>query len=197
MNNKVDFFYDFSSPYTFIAHKRIKEIKKNKNINFLYKPMLLGGLHKLAGITANAFIGHKNEFMIQDCKMISKKLRINFHFNDKFPINSLYLMRGTLVLEDNILKEYIDTFFESYWQFNTDLSDRNIFEKKLNEIGINVDKFFQDIEKKEVKEKLKLFTNEAFSKKIFGAPTFLYNNKIYWGQDRLDFLERYIKRKNK
>ena len=188
MTKEIHFYYDFSSPYTYIAHKRIKEIKKNKNINFLYKPMLLGGLHKLAGITANAFIGHKNEFMIQDCEMISKKLRINFHFNDKFPINSLYLMRGTLVLEDNILKEYIDTFFESYWQFNLDLSDRNIFEKKLNEIGINVDKFFQDIEKKEVKEKLKLFTNEAFSKKIFGAPTFLYNNKIYWGQDRLDYV---------
>ena len=188
MTKEIHFYYDFSSPYTYIAHKRIKEIKKNKNINFLYKPMLLGGLHKLAGITANAFIGHKNEFMIQDCEMISKKLRINFHFNDKFPINSLYLMRGTLVLEDNILKEYIDTFFESYWQFNTDLSDRNIFEKKLNEIGINVDKFFQDIEKKEVKEKLKLFTNEAFSKKIFGAPTFLYNNKIYWGQDRLNYV---------
>ena len=188
MTKEIHFYYDFSSPYTYIAHKRIKKIEKNKNINFLYKPMLLGGLHKLAGITANAFIGHKNEFMIQDCEMISKKLRINFHFNDKFPINSLYLMRGTLVLEDKILKEYIDTFFESYWQFNLDLSDRNIFEKKLNEIGINVDKFFQDIEKKEVKEKLKLFTNEAFSKKIFGAPTFLYNDKLYWGQDRLDYV---------
>ena len=188
MTKEIHFYYDFSSPYTYIAHKRIKKIEKNKNINFLYKPMLLGGLHKLAGITANAFIGHKNEFMIQDCEMISKKLRINFHFNDKFPINSLYLMRGTLVLEDDILKNYIDTFFDSYWQFNLDLSDRNIFKKKLNEIGINIDKFFQDIEKKEVKEKLKLFTNEAFSKKIFGAPTFLYNNKIYWGQDRLDYV---------
>ena len=188
MIKEIQFYYDFSSPYTYIAHKKIKKLKKYKNINFLYKPMLLGGLHKLAGITANAFIGHKNEFMIQDCEMISKKLGINFHFNEKFPINSLYLMRGTLVLEDNILKKYIDTFFESYWQFNLDLSDRSIFENKLNEIGINVDKFFHDIEKKEVKEKLKLFTDEAFSKKIFGAPTFLYNDKLYWGQDRLDYV---------
>ena len=145
MNNKVDFFYDFSSPYTFIAHKRIKEIKKNTNIDFLYKPMLLGGLHKLAGITANAFIGHKNDFMIQDCIMVSKKLGINFYFNDKFPINSLYLMRGTLVLEENLLEKYIDIFFESYWQLNLDLSDRKIFEKKLNEIGVDINKFFKDI----------------------------------------------------
>ena len=131
MIKEIQFFYDFSSPYTYIAHKKIKKIINNKDINFLYKPMLLGGLHKLAGITANAFIDHKNEFMIQDCEMISKKLGINFHFNEKFPINSLYLMRGTLVLNDNLLEKYIDTFFDAYWQLNLDLSDKNIFEKKI------------------------------------------------------------------
>ena len=188
MNNKVDFFYDFSSPYTFIAHKRIKEIKKNTNIDFLYKPMLLGGLHKLAGITANAFIGHKNDFMIQDCIMVSKKLGINFYFNDKFPINSLYLMRGTLVLEENLLEKYIDIFFESYWQLNLDLSDRKIFEKKLNEIGVDINKFFKDIENQAIKDKLKEITNEAFAKKIFGAPSFIHKDKVYWGQDRLDYV---------
>ena len=188
MNNKVDFFYDFSSPYTFIAHKRIKEIKKNTNIDFLYKPMLLGGLHKLAGITANAFIGHKNDFMIQDCIMVSKKLGINFYFNDKFPINSLYLMRGTLVLEENLLEKYIDIFFESYWQLNLDLSDRKIFEKKLNEIGVDIEKFFKDIENQAIKDKLKEMTNEAFTKKIFGAPSFIHKDKVYWGQDRLDYV---------
>ena len=188
MIKQIQFYYDFSSPYTYIAHKKIKKFKNDNNINFLYKPMLLGGLHKLAGITANAFIGHKNEFMIQDCEMISKKLGINFHFNEKFPINSLYLMRGTLVLKDNLLEKYIDTFFESYWQLNLDLSDRRIFEKKLKEINIDVDKFLLDIEKKETKEKLKLLTDEAFSKKILGAPTFFYDNKIYWGQDRLDYV---------
>ena len=188
MNNQVDFFYDFSSPYTFIAHKKIKEIKKNTNVDFLYKPMLLGGLHKLAGITANAFIGHKNDFMIQDCIMVSKKLGINFYFNDKFPINSLYLMRGTLVLEENLLEKYIDIFFESYWQLNLDLSDRKIFEKKLNEIGVDINKFFKDIENQAIKDKLKEITNEAFTKKIFGAPSFIHKDKVYWGQDRLDYL---------
>ena len=93
-----------------------------------------------------------------------------------------------MVLKDNLLEKYIDTFFESYWQLNLDLSDRSIFEKKLKEINIDVDKFLLDIEKKETKEKLKLLTDEAFSKKIFGAPTFFYNNKIYWGQDRLDYV---------
>ena len=160
MIKEIQFYYDFSSPYTYIAHKKIKKFKNDNNINFLYKPMLLGGLHKLAGITANAFIGHKNEFMIQDCEMISKKLGINFHFNEKFPINSLYLMRGTLVLKDNLLEKYIDTFFDSYWRLNLDLSDRSVFEKRLKEINIDVDKFFQDIEKKEIIVKLNKILNK-------------------------------------
>ena len=83
------------------------------------------------------------------------------------------------------LKNIIDNSLFS-GKFFGDLYKRN--QKKLKEVGIDVDKFFQDIEKKEIKEKLKLLTDEAFSKKIFGAPTFFYNNKIYWGQDRLDYV---------
>ena len=97
-------------------------------------------------------------------------------------------MRGTLVLEENLLEKYIDIFFESYWQLNLDLSDRKIFEEKLNEIGIDINKFFKDIENQAIKDKLKEITNEALTKKIFGAPSFIYKDKVYWGQDRLDYV---------
>ena len=66
MTKSIQFYYDFSSPYTYIAHKKIREIQKKNSIKFIYCPMLLGGLHKLAGITANAFIKNKNEFLITD-----------------------------------------------------------------------------------------------------------------------------------
>ena len=60
MTKSIQFYYDFSSPYTYIAHKKIREIQKKNSIKFIYCPMLLGGLHKLAGITAKAFIIYKN-----------------------------------------------------------------------------------------------------------------------------------------
>ena len=187
MIKEIDFYYDFSSPYTYIAHKKIKKIVNNKNINFIYKPMLLGGLHKLAGITANAFIGHKNEFMIKDCEMISKKLGINFHFNEKFPINSLNLMRGFLVIDDSKKNKFIDLCFDAYWKDNLDISIKENVQKILTDCEINHDLFEKEIKNQKIKDKLKDLTSEAFKLDVFGAPSFLVNNKLFWGQDRLEY----------
>jgi len=187
MTKSIKFYYDFSSPYTYIAHKKIREVQKKNAIKFIYCPMLLGGLHKLAGITANAFIKNKNDFMRQDCEMVSRKLKINFKFNDYFPMSSLNLMRGSLIINKDILNRYIDCFFDAYWKDNINLSDDEIFKNKLGDLQINVDNFLKDIRNKETKEKLIKLTQDAYDKKIFGAPTFICNNKIFWGQDRLDY----------
>ena len=187
MTKSIQFYYDFSSPYTYIAHKKIREVQKKEAIKFIYCPMLLGGLHKLAGITANAFIKNKNEFMRQDCEMVSKKLKIDFKFNDYFPISSLYLMRGSLVISKDLSDKYIDCFFDAYWKDNINLSDDEIFKDKLKDLHIDENTFLNSISKKETKEKLIELTQEAYDKKIFGAPTFICNNKIFWGQDRLDY----------
>ena len=114
MSKSIDFYFDFISPYSFLAHKRIRKIIKAKNIKFTYKPILLGGLHNLIGITAPAFINSKAKFMFRDCKMVSKKLNIKFKFNPLFPINSLNLMRGLLSINSNIKDSYIDFFFNAF-----------------------------------------------------------------------------------
>ena len=93
MIKTIDFYFDFISPYSYIAHQKIKSFKANK-VKFNYKPILLGGLHKLGGITAPAFNERKMKNMRNDCELISKKNNIPFKWNDKFPINSLYLIRG-------------------------------------------------------------------------------------------------------
>ena len=184
MNNHIDFYFDIISPYTYIAYKNIIKIN---NIKFNFKPILLGGLHNLVEITAPAFNKFKLKNMKNDCELISKKNKINFIWNSKFPINSLYIMRGYLVIKENKKKEYLDTFFNAYWQNDLDLSlEKNIIQL-LESLNINHKKFFKDITKKEIKDELKNFTDEAFKKDIFGAPTFVVNNKIFWGQDRLKY----------
>ena len=187
MTKSIEFYYDFVSPYSFLAHKRIREIEKRESINFIYKPILLGGLHNLGGITAPAFIDSKKKFMIQDCEMIAKKFNINFKFNDKFPINTLNLMRGILIINKELKNKYIDLFFDAYWLLNIDLSDEKNFQNILEKIQININNFFNDIKKQKTKDLLKNLTKEAFDKEIFGAPTFIVNNKLFWGQDRLDY----------
>ena len=187
MNKFIDFYFDFISPYSYLAHKRIRMIQKEKKIEFAYKPILLGGLHNLAGITAPALIKSKKKFLVDDCEMVARKFKINFKFNEKFPINSLSLMRGILVIDDNAKDLFIDKFFDAYWSLNSDLDNKENIIKILKEINIDPKIFYENISKQETKDNLKNITQKAFDKKIFGAPTFIVNDKIFWGQDRLDY----------
>jgi len=186
MTKNVDFYFDIISPYAYLAYKQITSIDKKK-IQFNYKPILLGGLHKLAGITAPAFNKFKMKNMKNDCNLISSKKNIKFNWNDKFPINSLKIMRGYLAVKEEIKHIYLETFFNAYWKNNIDLENIDNIKNLLNIIGIDSNKFFKDLEQPEIKEKLKEVTNLAFQKEVFGAPTFIVNNKLFWGQDRLDY----------
>ena len=184
MSDHIDFYFDFISPYAFIAYKNISKIQ---NIKFNYKPILLGGLHNLVDITAPAFNKFKLKNMKNDCELISKKNKISFIWNSKFPINSLYIMRGYLTVDESKKKDYLETFFNAYWQNDTDLTDEKNIIQLIENLSINHEEFFNSISKQEIKDELKKFTSEAFKKEIFGAPTFIVNNKIFWGQDRLEY----------
>ena len=187
MINEIDFYFDFISPYTYLAHKRIIEIEKSEKIKFVYKPILLGGLHNLRKITPAAFIEAKKKFTIHDCQIVAKKFKINFKFNDKFPINSLYLMRGVLVIEEDKVNKYIDNFFNAYWSLNLDLSNDEVVGNILDKLNIDRKIFHEKINDQKIKDLLKHLTQEAYDREIFGAPTFSVNKKIFWGQDRLDY----------
>ena len=187
MSDHIDFYFDIISPYSYIAHKKIKKITENKKITFNYKPILLGGLHNLAGISAPAFNKYKMKNMQSDCELISKKNDISFKWNLKFPINSLSIMRGYLQVNEDQKKDYLDTFFDAYWKDNLDLSSENELYKLLNFLNIDTEIFFKEIKHQSIKDKLKELTSDAFKKEVFGAPTFIVNNKIFWGQDRLKY----------
>ena len=107
MTRSIEFYFDFISPYSFLAYKQILSLNKNRKINLIYKPILLGGLHKLGGITAPAFNERKMKNMKNDCNLIAKKNNIDFQWNNKFPINSLYLMRGYLVVEEEKKRNFL------------------------------------------------------------------------------------------
>jgi len=187
MSSFIDFYFDIISPYSYIAHKKIQKIKENQKIIFNYKPILLGGLHNLAEIIAPAFNKYKMKNMQNDCELVSKKNNISFTWNLKFPINSLSIMRGYLSLNDNQKEEYLNIFFDAYWKDNLDLSSEKEFSKLLENLKIDSKIFFEKIKQKSIKDDLKKLTSDAFEKEVFGAPTFIVNNKIFWGQDRLEY----------
>ena len=187
MTKCLNFYFDFISPYSFLAYKRLNVLNKENKINIEYKPMLLGGLHNLGGITPPAFNERKLKNMKNDCELIASKNNIDFKWNTKFPINSLYLMRGYIVIDESHKKKFFDICFDAYWKDNLDISDEKNIEIILNKTGLDKKEFLNNIQDNSVKDMLKNLTNEAFEKDVFGAPTFIVNDKIFWGQDRLDY----------
>ena len=182
------FYFDFVSPYSFLAHKQIRKIEKKEGIKIRYKPILVGGLHNLHGIKAPAFIPAKAKHMIKDCKLLAAKNGVKFKFNSYFPIRSLNLMRGVFVAEeDNIKSYYIDNIFNSIWQDGLNMNDPVIIEKVLKNLSVNPKTFILRSTSSQIKDSLRKKTNDAYDKGIFGAPTFVVNNKIFWGQDRIEF----------
>ena len=196
MTKKIDFYFDFISPYSFLAHKKI--INSNDRNKFNYKAILLGGLHNLGGITAPAFNERKMKNMKNDCNLIAEKNKIDFMWNDKFPINSLHLMRGYLFVNSDKKDKYFDLCFDAYWKNNVDISNNENVKKILSKCEINHQDFEKEIKEIKIKEELKNLTNLAFQRDVFGAPTFVIRNKLFWGQDRLQYaLEEYENNINK
>ena len=189
MINPFDFFFDFASPYSYLAHKQIRNIEYQHNIKINYMPILLGGLLNLAEIKAPAFIPSKAKFMIKDCKLFAEKLNIKFKFNSYFPIQSLNLMRGVLIArKENKTSLYIDKFFDACWKDGLNLNDQKIVDKILEDLNFNLKTYKLKISEQKIKDELIKRTKDAFLKGVFGAPSFIINNKMFWGQDRLEFV---------
>tara|TARA_B100001121_G_C18639267_1_gene598321 strand:+ start:432 stop:1016 length:585 start_codon:yes stop_codon:yes gene_type:complete len=187
MTRSIDFYFDFISPYSFLAYKKLEKLNKDHKINIEYKPILLGGLHKLGGITAPAFNEKKMKNMKNDCLLVANKNNIDFQWNTNFPINTLTLMRGYLAINQQSKKRFLDVVFNFYWKDNLDISDMKNLVEIIKITNLSEKEFFEKIQDEEIKNKLKKYTNDAFNKDIFGAPTFVVNNKIFWGQDRLEY----------
>ena len=132
--------------------------------------------------------------MISDCDLIAKKDETTFIWNSKFPINSLNIMRGYLFIDNEVKDLYLNQMFDANWNDNLDTSNEEALRIILEKCKINSNDFFEGIKNPKIKDELKIITQEAHDKEIFGAPTFVVNNKIFWGQDRLEFaLDEYNK----
>jgi 2-hydroxychromene-2-carboxylate isomerase len=194
-SKKIDFYFDISSPYSYLAHTQLRKYEKETGERINYMPIFLGGLHRLADIAAPGLNPLRGKYLIKDLKLFADKYKIKYQFNRYFPIKSIQIMRGSLVAgQSGFFHSYIDKFFVAAWVDSLNLNDENIFEKFLKNMDINYDDFVQKSSDPKIKDDLKNRTDAAFKRGIFGAPTFIVNGKMFWGQDRLEFVFKEAKK---
>ncbi len=194
MGKKVEFYYDFSSPYTYIASRRIEKICEDNDAALEWKPFLLGGVFNEIGSIPAVQIDNKFSYLRRDFEESAIFYGADFKFPDIFPLNSVRSMRGAFAAQEKgKLVEYTHEMFRLYWTQGVDLSKAEILGEAVGKIGIDAQWFVNRIAEQEIKDKLRDETNIAIERGVFGAPTMFVDDKMFWGNDRLDFLDRYLK----
>lgn len=191
MGKSVEFFYDFGSPATYIAFKRLPVIAAERGAQIVWRPMLLGGVFKAAGNASPVSVPAKGRWMMGDLQRWAAKFGVPFAFNPFFPVNTLTLMRGATGLQMRQpadFARYNDAIFDAMWRTPRNLGDAAVLAATLAEHGFDPDAFAALVADPEVKARLVATTEEAVQRGVFGAPTFFVGGEMHFGQDRLDFV---------
>ena len=194
MNKQLDFYFDFGSPTAYLAHKRLQTLQQKYNLNVTYKPVLLGGIFKTTGNNSPIAIPAKGNYMLQhDLPRFAERYQVEMRFNPHFPINTLTLMRGAIAAAElGIADRYTDIIYNGIWAQQKNLGDIEILTSHLNDNGIDSDTLLTLAQTPAVKTQLITNTEAAISLGLFGVPTMFLDDAMYFGQDRLDFIEEVL-----
>ncbi|MGH1359267.1 MAG: 2-hydroxychromene-2-carboxylate isomerase [Burkholderiaceae bacterium] len=191
MTQSIEFYFDVGSPATYLAYTQLPALAQTGNAELIYKPMLLGGVFKATGNASPITVPAKGRWMADDLQHWADKYAVPFQFNPHFPINTLALMRGATGIQmrqPQDLKRYLDAIFSAMWVKPRDLNDPAVVAALLTEHEFDAGQFMALIADPLVKQQLIANTEEAVNRGVFGAPSCFVGEKLFFGQDRLDFI---------
>ncbi len=190
MAKTVEFYFDFGSPYSYIAYKALPAVAAAQRAQIAWRPMLLGGVFKATGNHSPVEVPAKGKWLQQDLQRWATHYAAPFRHNPHFPINTLMLMRGAagMQLRNADFPKYVETMFSAMWEQARNLNDAQEVAAVLRAAGFDAAEFESLVGDPAVKEKLKSDTERAVARGVFGAPTFFVGDDMFWGQDRLDFV---------
>lgn len=197
---RVEFFHDAVSPYSYLAYGRVNQMCEEHGAELVLRPMLLGAVHKAVGLQAPIEIKSKGRYQVRDIHRWAEHYGLPMKFPDPFPFRTLKTMRAAVVLEgDGDLEQFTREAFNLYWEeggapkgFEAADEDGPLREVSRR-IGRDPEEVLERASSGEAKEALKSATAEAIERGVFGAPAFFVGDEMFWGNDRLHFVEAALK----
>ena len=193
MSNKtLEFHFDFGSPTTYLAYTQVQRIARDTGANLVWHPMLLGGVFKATGNVSPVTVAAKGRWMNDDIARWAQRWGVPFRFNPNFPINTLTLMRGAcgmLMRQPDDFERYLDAVFRAMWVEPRNLGDAEVLTAVLTQAGLDTEAFMALVSDPVVKADLVARTEASVARGVFGAPTCFVGEQMFFGQDRLDFVQ--------
>jgi 2-hydroxychromene-2-carboxylate isomerase len=210
MNNTtgIEFFFDCSSPWTYLAFHNIQPLARELNVSIHWKPILVGGIFNSVNPSVYAMrqrpVPAKQAYMLKDLQDWSRLAGLKIVMPPKvFPVNSVKAMRGCIWIAEQdpqaakpAMVAYAKAVFEAYWSREEDISQDAVLATVCESLGIDVKAFFDGISQQAIKDQLKANTEEVISRGGFGSPTMFVGDDMYFGNDRLGLLRDAVLAKN-
>ncbi|MDB5899492.1 MAG: 2-hydroxychromene-2-carboxylate isomerase-like protein [Ramlibacter sp.] len=189
---QLEFYFDVGSPAAYLAWTQVPRIAEETGAVVDHRPFLLGGVFQATGNRSPTEVPAKGRYMMDDLQRFARRYAVPFQPNPHFPINTLMLMRGATGVqmhEPPRLRSYADAVFRAIWVEAKNMNDPATVGAVLQQAGFDAGQLLARAADPQVKERLKSVTQDAVARGVFGAPTFFVDGRMYWGQDRLDFVK--------
>lgn len=193
MSADAIFYFDLASPYSYLCSTQIEGIAQRTRTTILWRPIVLGAVFNTLGIVAPATIPAKAEYMLEDLKRWAKYYDVPFLFSPQFPFNAMTMHRAivaaqTLVSED-VGQQIAHAAFHAAWGQGKDLTQEDVIVELADEHGADGSTILQATQDQHIKDLLRKNTEEAIEVGCFGAPCIVVDEELFWGNDRLQFVE--------
>jgi 2-hydroxychromene-2-carboxylate isomerase len=193
MAKTVEFLFDMISPTTYLAYKRLPDIAARTGATIVWTPVLLGGVMQGSGNSSPVAVPAKGEYMDRDMARCAERYGIPFALNPHFPVKTLILQRAAIALlndgGEDALRPFLDACFQALWIDGKNMGSSAVAAETLSAAGFDPEDLMARASDPVIKEKLKANTDGAVGRGVFGAPTFFVCEEMYFGQDRLDYVE--------
>jgi 2-hydroxychromene-2-carboxylate isomerase len=189
MSKQIEFFYDYMSPFSYLANTQLPALAERTGAEIVYRPALLGATMKATGNSGPLVIQGKGNYNVADFQRWAKRYGVPAKFNPHFPFNSIRLLRAAIAAQiQGRFPAFHSAAFRAIWEEELDPSKEEALHRLLEVAQLDP----AWIEGDDIKNRLRANVDEAVSRGAFGAPTFFVNGEMFWGNDRLDFVEEAV-----
>jgi 2-hydroxychromene-2-carboxylate isomerase len=196
MTKQIEFLFDYGSPFSYLASTQMPEFGKRNAVTIVYVPIALGAVLKATGNSSPMAVPAKGNYMAIELRRWAKRYGAPFRANPHaFMRNTMRLVRGAVAAQKlGVFDAYHDAVYRAVWAEAIDLGDDATLAGVLDKAGVPATEILAAVEGQDVKDALRRNTDEAVSRGVFGAPTFFVGSEMFWGNDRLDFVEEALRK---
>ena len=192
----IEFWFDFSSPYSYLASEKIEELAARHGRTVAFKPTLLGVIFRTTGgVPLTELVPPKASYFVHDFQRSARFAGVPFRQPSAFPISTVSAARALLWLQDRDQAQalrFLHAAFRAYFAQGRNLAEPEVLGALATEVGVDPVALARGIQEPAIKDRLKALVDESIARGVFGAPTIFVDGEMFWGHDRLPQVERWL-----